>query len=78
MPFFIFQRNNPRAFTDIAHLLITRISVTHNKNRNPSLNSLINCIQARSTPQILSLKDEYTFHFLNFLVIGLCNSSEMH
>ena len=23
--------------------------------------------------QILSLKDEYTFHFSNFLIIGLCN-----
>ena len=29
----------------------------------------------RSAPQILSTKDEYTFRFLQFLIIGLCNSS---
>ena len=32
-------------------------------------------MSARSTPQILSLKDEYTFRFSNFLIIGLCSSS---
>ena len=36
---------------------------------------LINCISAGSAPQILSIKDECTFLFLNFLIIGLCNSS---
>ena len=36
---------------------------------------LMNCISARSAPQILSLKDEYTFLFSNFLIIGLCNFS---
>ena len=35
----------------------------------------INCIFARLPPQMLSLSDEYTFHFPNFLIIGLCNSS---
>ena len=35
----------------------------------------INCISARSATQILSIKGEYTFLFLNFLIIGLCNSS---
>ena len=39
----------------------------------PSLNLLINCISARSAPQIWSIKGEYTFCFLNFLIIGLCN-----
>ena len=48
--------------------------MTHNKKQNPVLNSLINCISARSVPQILSLKREYTFHFSNVLITGLCNS----
>ena len=26
-------------------------------------------------PQILSLKDEYTLHFSNFLIVGSCNYS---
>ena len=34
---------------------------THNKERIPLLNLLINCISARSAPQLLSIKDEYTF-----------------
>ena len=41
----------------------------------PLLNLLINCIPAKSAPKILSLKDEHTFRFSNFLVIGLCNPS---
>ena len=45
------------------------------KNLNLLLNSLINCISARSAPQVLSIIDECTFLFLNFLIIGLCNSS---
>ena len=39
------------------------------------MNLLINCISARSAPHILSTKDECTFLFSNFLIIGLCNSS---
>ena len=39
------------------------------------LNLLVNCISARSVPQILSIKDECAFSFLNFLITGLCNSS---
>ena len=34
------------------------MSITHNKNMNPLLNLLINCIPARYAPQILSIKDE--------------------
>ena len=49
--------------------------MTLNKKRNPLLNLLINCISARSAPQILSIKDECNFLFLNFLIIGLCSSS---
>ena len=49
--------------------------MTYNKNLNPLLNLLINCISARSAPQTLSIKNECTFLFSNFLIIGLCNSS---
>ena len=47
------------------------MSTTHNKNLNPLLNLLINCIPAKSAPQILFLNVEYTFLFLNFVVMGL-------
>ena len=36
---------------------------------------LNNCMSAKSTPQMLSLNDEYTLRLLNFLITGLCNSS---
>ena len=47
----------------------------HNKNLNALLNLLMNCITARSTPQILYIKDECNFFSLNFLIVGFCNSS---
>ena len=37
------------------------MSITHNENLNPLLNLLINCISARSAPQIFSIKGECTF-----------------
>ena len=49
--------------------------MTHNKNLNILLNLLINCISAKSAPQILSIKGECTFLLSFFLIIGLCNSS---
>ena len=49
--------------------------MTNKKNQNPLLYLLINCISSRSAPQILPLKDERTFRFLHFLIIGLCSSS---
>ena len=45
--------------------------MTHNKYLNPLLNLLNDCISAKSIPQILSLNEEYTFLFLNFLVTGV-------
>ena len=51
------------------------MSITHNKNQNPLLNLLINCVSARSAPQILSIKGNCTFILLNFPIIGLCSSS---
>ena len=37
------------------------MSITHIKNLNPLLNLLINCISAKSEPQILSIKGECTY-----------------
>ena len=45
-------------------------SITHNKNLNLLVNLLI-----RSAPQILSIKGDALFFLLNFLIMGLCNSS---
>ena len=63
MPFLSFKG------TTQAYLL--KISITHNKNLNHLLNLLNNCISAKSAPQILSLNQEHTFLFFNFLIIGL-------
>ena len=49
--------------------------MTHNKNLIPLLYLLINCVSAKSAPQMFSVKEEYNQRFLNFLIIGLCNSS---
>ena len=49
------------------------MSIAHNKNLNHLLNLPINCMFAKSAPQILSLKDEFTILLLNFLIISLCN-----
>ena len=44
--------------------------ITNNENRISLLYLLINCISLRSASQMLSLKDEYTLCFFNFLIIG--------
>ena len=49
--------------------------MTHNKKQISLSNLLINCISARSAPQIFFIKGESTFRFCKFLMIGLCNSS---
>ena len=51
------------------------MSIKHNKKRIPLLNLPVNSISARSAPQILPIKGDCTFSFLNFRIIGLCNSS---
>ena len=48
--------------------------MAHNKYLTCLLNLLNDCISAKSTPHILSFKEEYTFLFLHFLITGLCNS----
>ena len=45
------------------------------KKRIPLLNLHINCISARLTCRIFSLKDDYNFCFSSFLTIGLFSSS---
>ena len=49
------------SFKGTTQAYLLKISITHNKNVNPLLNLLINCISAKSAPQILSLNVEYTF-----------------
>ena len=62
------------SFEGITQDYMLQISITHNKNLNPLLNLLINCICAKSAPQIFSIKNKCTFLLLNFLIIDLCNS----
>ena len=38
----------------------------NNKHQNPFICFLVNCISARSTLQILRLKEEYTLCFFDF------------
>ena len=64
------------SFKGITNADLLKGSITHNKKQIPLLILLNNCISARSAPQILSIKVEYTFRFLNFqIIISLCNSS---
>ena len=46
------------SFKGTTQAYLLKISITHNKNLNPSLNLLINSISAKSAPQILSLDPE--------------------
>ena len=45
--------------------------MAHNKYLIPLSYLLINCISAKSTPQMLSLTEEETLLYLNILIIGL-------
>ena len=47
------------------------MSITQNRNQNPLLDLLNNCISARLAPEILSIKGERTSRFPNFLIIDL-------
>ena len=51
------------------------MSITHNKKQIPLLNLLNSFVFARSGSQVFSIKIDCTFLLLNFLIIGLCNSS---
>ena len=58
------------SFKGTTQAYLPKISITHNKDLIPLLYLLNNCMSAKSTPQILSLNAEYTFLFLNFVMIG--------
>ena len=58
------------SFKGKPHVYLLQTSVTRNKKRIPLLTLLINCVFTRSTSQILSLKDDYTFHFPIFFNNG--------
>ena len=49
------------------------MSFTPNKNLNPLLSLLINCLPVRSTPQVLPIKGVCAFIFLDYLIIGVIN-----
>ena len=57
------------------HIYNTFISTTQNKSLNHLVSLLINCISARFVPKIFFIKDDCTFLFSDFLIIGLCNFS---
>ena len=57
IPFYLFK--------GITHAYLLQMSITHNKNLNPLLNLLINCIFASSAPQ--TFKEWLYFSFLEFL-----------
>ena len=46
------------SFKGTTQAYLVKISITHKKNLNPSLNLLINSTSAKSVPQILSLDPE--------------------
>ena len=62
-------QNTFLSFNRTTQAYLLKISIRHNKNLNALLNFFINCISAKSAPQILSLKAEYTFVFFNFLIM---------
>ena len=67
---------NPfKSFKETTQAYFLKILIKHKKNLIPLLNLHINCILAKSAPQILSLNPEQTILFLIFLIIGLCKSS---
>ena len=56
------------SFKGITHVYLLSISITHNKNLIPFIKPtlFINCVSAKSAPQILSIKGECTFLLFSF------------
>ena len=52
------------------------MSITHNLNLNLLLSLLINCISTGFSPQKLLIEGDCTFRLSNFLITGLCSSSD--
>ena len=59
------------SFNGTTKVYLENKSITHKRYLIPLLNLLNNYMSAKSAPQTLSLKDEYTFRLLNFLIMGL-------
>ena len=59
------------SFNGTAKAYLENKSIARKRYLIPLLHLLNNCISAKSTPQILFLKEEYTFLFLNFLITDL-------
>ena len=57
------------SFKGTTHAYLLNKSIAHNKHLILLLYLLNDCISAKSTPPILSLKDEWTFLPLNLLII---------
>ena len=60
------------SFKGATHACLLKMSITHNKYWVSALWLLINCTSARSAPQMLFSKEEYTLR-LNFIITVLCN-----
>ena len=60
---------------ETSHVYFLKTLMTIIKNEFLYHILLINCISGRSAPQVLSVKDVYTFCFSSFLIIDLCNSA---
>ena len=62
------------SFDEVTKAYLLKTWIIHNLKRVPLLYLLIYCIPARAASHMLSLEDEYTWRFLNFLIVVLCNS----
>ena len=62
-------------FKKITFAYLVKISITRNRKRIHFLNLINNYISVRSVPQLLSIKGDFTFLLLDFLIVGLCHSS---
>ena len=61
-------------FKGMTQSYLLLIAITHSKNLNPKSFIKISCISVKSVPKILSIKGEFTFLLLNFIIIGFCYS----
>ena len=63
------------SFNGINHPYLEKMSMTARRYLTPRLNLEKACISTKSAAHILSIPPTKTLRFLNFLLIGLCNSS---
>ena len=63
------------SFKGTSHPYLDKTSMTARRYFTPRLNLEKACISTKSAAHILSIPLTKTLRFLNFLLIGLCNSS---